>query len=187
MRRFAAFFLVISALAWSAAPASAQMADGKSWGVTAGLGIGYGAVPEGTTRDPEPTFNGGVFAVLPFSERWAFQPELRYDKRTITTNEVPTAVQYLTVPLLLRNKFLGIYMVQGLSLNVLTSASIFDVDFKKAHTSPDVAIIVGAGKRFDRFSVEGRWETGLRSFQKDLELTGVHLRAVTAVVSVYMK
>jgi hypothetical protein len=62
-----------------------------------------------------------------------------------------------------------------------------DVDFKDAHTSPDAAIILGVGKRFNRFSVEGRWETSLRSLQKDLDIGGVRLRSLTGVVSVYLK
>ena len=173
------------AVAFAAAPASAQTPETKSWGVTAGVGIGYGTVPEGTTRDMEPTFNGGVFAVLPFSDNWSFQPELRLDKRTINTGEIPTEITYLNVPLLLRNKFFGLYMVQGVSINTVLSASIFDVDFKDAMTSSDVAIILGVGKRFDRWSVEGRWETGLREIQKDLDLSGVRARALTGVVSFY--
>jgi len=185
-KRSLALFTLVAAT-WSAAPASAQTMRGTSWGVTGGIGIGYGTVPKNTTRDPEPTFNGGVFAVLPLSENWSFQPELRLDKRTITTGEIPIDVTYLSVPVLLRNRFLGIYMVQGISLNTVMSASIFDVGFKDALTSPDFAIIVGAGKRFDRWSLEGRWETGLRSFQKDLALSGVRTRSITAVVSVYLK
>lgn len=187
MRGRSLLFLTILAIALSATTASAQTTDAKSWGVTAGFGTGYGTVPKGGTRTMEPTFNGGVFAVVPFSANWSFQPELRLDKRTINTGGIPTDVTYLTVPVLLRNKFFGIYMVQGLSINTVMAASIFDVDFKDALTSPDFAIIVGAGKRFDRWSLEGRWETGLRSFQKDLELSGVRTRAITAVVSVYFK
>lgn len=185
MARRSLLFFTIMAVAWSATPASAQTADVKSWGVTAGAGMSYGTVPEGTTRDMEEMFNGGVFAVLPFSDNWSFQPELRLEKRTITTGEIPTEITYLNVPLLLRNKFFGIYMVQGISLNTVMSASIFDVDFKDALNSPDFAIIIGAGKRFNRWSIEGRWETGLRELQKDLELSGVRARALTGVVSIY--
>lgn len=187
MRSRSAILFTFLAVVWQASPASAQTTDGMTWGVQAGVGIGYGAVPEGTTREIEPTFNGGVFAVLPLSERWAFQPELKLDRRKITVGGIPTEVTYLSVPIMLRNDFLGIYMVQGLSLNNVVSASIFDVDFRDTTTSPDVAIIVGAGKRFGRWSVEGRWETGMRSFQKDIALTGVRLRTLTAVVSVYLK
>ena len=183
-KRALALFSILAAVL-AAAPASAQTPDAKGWGVTAGLGIGYGTVPEGTTRDMEPTFNGGVFAVLPFSDNWSFQPELRLERRTINTGEIPTDITYLNVPLLLRNKFFGIYMVQGVSINTVMSGSIFDVDFKDALNTPDVAIIIGAGKKFDRWSVEGRWETGLRELQKDLDLSGVRARALTGVVSIY--
>lgn len=181
MRKFYATLLVGLAVAASASPASAQST--KSWGVMAGLGIGYGTVTEDSTREMEPTFNGGVFAELPLSERWSFRPELKYDRRTINIGNIPTDVSYLSVPLLLTNKVWGIYFAQGVSLNVVTSAEIFDVDFKDAYTSPDIALIVGAGKRFGRLGVEGRWETGFRTFQKDVPVGGTRLRTLTGVVS----
>jgi hypothetical protein len=169
-----------------ASPAYAQD-PAKSIGVSAGVGIGYGTVPDGGTRTTEATFNGGVVAILPFSNNWAFQPEVRFDKRKITIGGISTDVTYVDVPVLLRNKFLGIYMVQGLTFNMVASASVLDVDFKSALNSPDVAIVLGAGKRFDKWSLEGRWETGLRNFQKDVDLGGVHMRALTAVVTVFLK
>lgn len=185
MRRLPVLLLAI-AVVCLASPAFAQTAD-KNVGVTAGFGLGYGTVPDGGTREMETTFNVGAVAVLPFSTNWAFQPELKYDKRKITIGGVTTDVSYVSVPLLIRNKFFGIYMVQGVSINTVASASIFDVDFKDAITSPDVAIIIGVGKRFERWSLEGRWETGLRTFQKDLDLGGVRMRALTAVATVYLK
>jgi hypothetical protein len=186
MRRLPVLCLAILTLC-GAAPAFAQTTATKNVGVTAGLGIGYGAVPEGTSRDMEPTFNIGAVAVLPFSENWAFQPELKFDRRKITVGDIPTEVSYLSLPIMLRSKFRGIYMVQGLSINTVISASIFDQNFKDAITSPDVALVIGAGKRFDRWSLEGRWETGFRSFQKDIAFTGVKLRSLTAVATVYLK
>lgn len=186
MRRFGWILLAILTIGL-AAPASAQTTSGKTYGFTAGLGIGYGTVPSKADRKMEPTFNGGVMAVLPFSSNWAFQPELKYDRRTITIGGVSTDVGYVSVPVLLRNKFRGIYMVQGLSINTVAHASIFDVDFKDALQTPDVAIVIGAGKRFERWSLEGRWETGLRSFQKNVDLGGVRMRSLTAVGTVYLK
>lgn len=170
-----------------AAPASAQTAAEKNFGITGGFGLGYGTVPEGSDRKMEPTFNIGGVAVMPFSENWAFQPELKFDRRKITIGGVTTNVSYVSVPVLLRNKFLGIYMVQGVSLNNVVSASIFDVDFKDAITTPDVAIVLGVGKRFERWSLEGRWESGLRTFQKDIDSGGVRMRSLTAVATVYLK
>lgn len=182
MRTLSAILLVGLAAAWSASPAMAQSAT-KSWGVTAGFGIGYGTITEDSSREMEPTFNAGVFAELPLSERWSFRPELKYDRRTITIGNISTEASFISVPVLLTNKVWGIYFVQGVSLNFLTSAEIFDVDFTDAHASPDVALIVGAGKRFGRLSVEGRWETGFRTFQKDVPVGGTRLRTLTGVVS----
>lgn len=187
MRRGLVLVFTFLAALFATIPAFAQSSDGGRWGVQGAVGIGYGTVPEGTTRDPETTFNGGVFAVLPMSDNWSFQPEVKFDKRTITIGEIPTSVSYLSVPVLLRNRFLGIYMVQGVAINTVMAASIFDVDFKQAITSPDVAIVIGIGKVFGRFSVDARWESGLRTFQKDLDLGGVRLRAATANVSIFLK
>ena len=187
MRNRSTTLFTFVAVLWLACPAWAQTPATKTWGVQGAVGIGYGTVPPSLDREIEATFNGGVFALLPFSERWSFQPELKFDRRKITTGGVSTDVTYLSVPILLRNDFLGVYMVQGISVNTLLSASVFDVDFKDAYTSPEVSIIVGLGKRFGRVSVDGRWETGLRDFQKDIELSGVRLRTLTANVSVYLK
>jgi hypothetical protein len=118
--------------------------------------IPRGPVPDGTDRKVGATFNGGLVAALPFSDNWAFQPELRYDKRKITTGGITTDVSYISVPVLLRNQFLGIYMVQGVSINAVASASIFDVDFKDAIQSPDFGIVIGVGKRFGRWSLKAR-------------------------------
>ena len=183
MRRLPAFLFTIVAVAFLASPVSAQTTTGITWGVQGGIGIGYGTISENASRDIEPTFNAGLFANKPLGERFSFQVEAKYDRRTITISEIPTEVTYISVPLLLKNNFRGIYMVQGVAVNFLASASIFDVDFKDAYTSPDFAIIVGAGKRFNRVSVEGRWETGLRTFQDSVEFNGVRLRTLTGVVS----
>lgn len=187
MRRLSVLLIALVALAWPASSASAQSADGVGWGVTGGVGIAYGTITADATRKMEPTFNGGVFASLPLSERWSFQPEVRYDIRKITISGISTDVTYISVPLLLKNKVWGIYMVQGVALNFLTRADVFDVDFKDVYTSPDVALVIGAGKRFNRVSVEGRWETGFRTFQKDIAVGGVRMRALTAVVSYHIK
>lgn len=187
MRRFSAAVLALVCLAVSASSVSAQTTEGFGWGVTGGVGIGYGTITENATRKMEPTLNGGLFASMPLSERWSFQPELKYDVRTITISNVPTDVAYITVPVLLKNKVWGIYMVQGLSFNFLQKAEIFEVDFKDAYTSPDVALVIGVGKRFDRLSVEGRWETGFRTFQSGIDAGGVRMRALTAVVSYHIK
>lgn len=187
MRRLSVFLIALVAVASSASAASAQTNEGFGWGVTAGVGIGYGTVTENTTREMEPTLNGGLFASMPLSERWSFQPELKYDVRTINIGNVPTDIAYITVPVLLKNKVWGIYMVQGVSFNFLQKAEIFDVDFKDVYTSPDVALVIGVGKRFDRLSVEGRWETGFRTFQSGIDAGGVRMRALTAVVSYHIK
>jgi hypothetical protein len=179
-------FLLAIVFIGVATPAFAQTA-GKSVGITGGFGVAYGTVPEGHSRKMEPTFSGGVMAVMPFSPNWAFQPELKYDHRKLTTGGISMNMGYVSLPLLLRNKFRGVYMVQGIAINTVAKASIFDVDFKNTTNSPDVAIIIGVGKRKDRWSVEGRWETGLRSVQKSIDLSGVHHRSITAVGTWYIK
>jgi hypothetical protein len=185
MRRLQSILLAIVILG-AATPALAQTA-GKSFGITAGFGAGYGTVPNGHSRKMEPTTNGGVMAIMPFTTNWAFQPELKWDHRKLTTGGVSINMNYVDAGLLFRNKFRGIYMVQGVSINTNVSASIFDVDFKSAITSPDVAIVIGAGKRFEKWSLDARWETGLRTVQKGLDFAGVHHRSITAVGTWYIK
>jgi len=185
MRRLSWLLLAILTVG-VATPAFAQTA-GNSFGLTAGFGTGYGTVPETKTRKLEPTFNGGVVALMPLSENWAFQPELKYDHRKITTGGITTNIAYLSLPLLLRNKFHGVYMVQGITINTVMKASIFDVDFKKTISSPDVAVVIGAGKRVNRWSFDARFETGLRNLQKDVSLGGIRTRSITGVVTYFLK
>jgi hypothetical protein len=186
MRRLTAILSAAIALAAIATPAAAQSNDGPSWGVTAGIGLGYGTISKDTSREVKATYNGGLFAELPLSARWSFQPELKFDHRTISIGNVPTELNYVTLPLLFRNKIAGIYMVQGVSINTITSASIFDVDFKPVYNSPDIALIIGAGKRTGRLGLEVRWESGFRTFQKNIS-SGVRMRAITAVGSYHFK
>jgi hypothetical protein len=178
------FAFVITAL--SAIPALAQPSD-VTWGVQGGGGIGYGTVTEGTTREMKPAYNVGVFAVTPFIGGFKFQPEVKWDHRDITIGGIATKVDYLSVPLLLRTNFLGIFMTQGVALNFVERATVFDVDFKSALTSPDMAIILGVGKRVGNVAVSGRWDSALRSFQGGINAGGVHARAITGVVSVFLR
>jgi hypothetical protein len=186
MRRLSTILTAAIVVAAFAAPAAAQSNDGPSWGVTAGIGLGYGTVTGDTTREVKATYNGGLFAELPMSARWAFRPELKYDHRTITIGAVPTELNYVTLPLLFTNKIAGFYMVQGVSINTIASASIFDVDFKPIYNSPDIALIIGAGKRTGKISIDVRWESGFRTFQKNVS-SGVRMRAITATGSYHFK
>lgn len=170
----------------SVAPARAQLADdGFAWGVQGTVGTNYATVPpdSGTTRKFETNYAVGAFAVMPFIGSFKFQPEVKWDHRDVTVGGITTKMQYLSVPLLLRSSFLGIVMTQGIAINVPLSVKIFDIDFKKAYTSPDVAIILGVGKQVGRVTVEGRWDTGFRSMQKDIGAGGTRHRAITGVVS----
>lgn len=188
MRLLRLVLLTATVTAGSALPALAQsFSDEATWGVQGGFGIGYGTVTEGTTRKLEPTYNVGVFAAVPFAGSFRFQPEVKFDHREITIGGITTAANYLSFPLLFRSDFLGIFMSQGVALNFPMSVSIFDVDFKDAITSPDVAIVLGVGKTIGKVSIEGRWDTGLRSFQKGIDAGGVKLRAITGVVSIHLK
>ncbi|MGE3402389.1 MAG: outer membrane beta-barrel protein [Vicinamibacterales bacterium] len=174
----------------SAMPARAQsFPDEFTWGVQGGLGMGYGTVPpdSGTTREMGSPFAGGIFAAIPIGGGFRFQPEFKFDHREVTIGGITTKANYLSVPLLFRNDFLGIFMTQGVSLNFLRSATVLDNDFKDAYTSLDYGIIMGLGKTVGRVSLEGRWDTGLRSFQKDIGVGGVRHRALTGVVSVHLK
>jgi hypothetical protein len=184
MRRLSTILSAVIAITAFASPVAAQ--SGPSVGITAGIGLGYGTVNKGTTREMKGTYNGGLFAELPISARWAFQPELKFDHRDISIGGVETKVNYVSLPLLFRNRIAGIYMVQGVSINTVTSASIFDVNFKSIYNSPDIALVIGAGKRTGRLGIDVRWESGFRTFQKNVS-SGVRMRAITAVGSFFLK
>jgi hypothetical protein len=174
----------------SAMPALAQsFGDEFTWGLQGGFGVGYGTIPpdSGTTRSMGSPFAGGIFAAVPIGGGFRFQPEVKFDHREVTIGGITTKANYLSVPLLFRNDFLGIFMMQGVSLNFLRSAKVLDEEFKDAYTSPDYGIILGIGKTLGRVSLEGRWDTGIRSFQKGIGVGGVRHRALTGVVSVHLK
>lgn len=186
MRRLLLPLVTALVLIASVAPAHAQLADeGFAWGVQGSLGKNYATVPpdSDTVRGFETNYTVGAFAVTPFLGAFKFQPEVKWDHRDVTIGGITTNMNYLSVPLLLRSSFLGVYMTQGVAINVPLSVKIFDVDFKTAYTSPDVAIILGVGKKVGRVSVEGRWDTGFRSMQKGIGVGGTRHRAITGVVS----
>lgn len=186
MRRLVLLAATAGVLAVPVTPALAQYPDdGVAWGVQGAVGTNYATVPpdSGTTRGWETTYNVGVFAVTPFIGSFKFQPEIKWDHRDVTVGGITTKMDYLSVPLLFRSSFLGIFMTQGVAINVPMRVTIFDIDFKSAYTSPDVAIILGVGKKVGRVSVEGRWDTGFRSLQKDIGAGGTRHRAITGVVS----
>ncbi len=186
MRRLLLPVLAAVVLAASVTPAQAQLSDsGLAWGVQGSIGTNYATVPpdSGTTRKWETNYTVGLFAVTPFIGSFKFQPEVKWDHRDVTVGGITTKMDYLSVPLLFRSSFLGIFMTQGIAINVPMKVSIFDIDFKSAYTNPDVAIILGVGKRVGRVSIEGRWDTGFRSMQKDIGAGGTRHRAITGVVS----
>lgn len=185
MRRLLLPLLMLVALAVSATPAMAQYSDeGIAWGVQGSVGTNYSTVPpdSGTIRGWETTYNFGVFAITPFIGPFRFQPEVKWDHRDVTVGGITTKMDYLSVPLLFRSNLLGIFMTQGVAINMPMRATIFDIDFKSAYTNPDVAIILGVGKKIGRVSIEGRWDTGLRSMQTGVN-GGTRHRALTGVVS----
>jgi len=186
MRRISSLLAAAIAVTAFATPAAAQSTDNPSWGVVAGIGLGYGTVDKNSSREMKATVNGGLFADLPISARWGFRPEIKFDHRDISIGNVPTQLNYISVPLLFRNNIKGLYMVQGVSINTIASASIFDVDFKSIYNSPDIALVIGAGKRTNRIGIDVRWESGFRTFQKNIS-SGVRMRAITANVSYHFK
>lgn len=186
MRKLLLPVLAVAVLAASATPAMAQYSDdGIAWGVQGSLGTNYSTVPpdSGTTRKWETNYTVGLFAVTPFAGPFKFQPEVKWDHRDVTVGGITTKMDLLSVPLLFRTSILGLFMTQGIAINVPMRVSIFDVDFKRAYTSPDVAIIISVGKKVGRVSVEGRWDTGFRSMQKGIDAGGTRHRALTGVVS----
>ena len=120
MRRLLLPVVTAVVLAVSVTPARAQYADdGIAWGVQGSVGTNYATIPpdSGTTRKWETNYTVGMFAVTPFLGGFRFQPEIKWDHRNVTIGGITTNMDYLSVPLLFRSSFLGIFMTQGFAIN----------------------------------------------------------------------
>ncbi|MBM3776780.1 MAG: hypothetical protein FJW23_00895 [Acidimicrobiia bacterium] len=178
----------------AAAPGRAQDA---MLGVQAGAGPTYLTVPESIARSLGPGVTGGVFGVVPIISTIGIQGEARYTLRRsslsapagvpVRTGDV--TLHYLSVPVLARVRLFGdIYLVEGPAFHFPIRGRLGGVDITD-DLQTDLTFVVGIGRRGERYSFEGRWESGMR-FTRRVLLPGdvpTRNRALTGLMSVRLK
>lgn len=139
--------------------------------------------------DSRTSFNAGLVAEVPYSERFSLQAEVFYSGQgfevedinlgdlNIDTNKVEYQLDYIQVPLLAK-----FYLIEG--LNIYAGPQIgFKVNEKIDYESGDVAVddtmfpeaqdfdfsgTVGAGYKFDNgFFIDARYNYGFSDLVKD--------------------
>lgn len=175
-----------------AAPATAQ---GTQAGVTAGLSwtslTGLAGVPDAAAADAvwKPGFLGGVFVILPLDRRRlaqtvAFQAEALVTQKGVRTHNanrdnVDRTVEYVQFPALVRFGTLGRapgpFVVAGPAVSIrLASHGALDLPLAPR---TDIGLIAGAGAATGEFTIEVRYDAGLRGPQKTRAVsTLLHLR-----------
>lgn len=176
MKMLSSVLGALSLLAAFAAPAAAQVEAG--FGVEFGANVSYLTISEGE-RSAGPGFLAGVFAVAPITPAIVLQPGVQFTQRRSeyttsrgVTNEID--VNYLAVPVVVRMPFFWNMLIsEGVSFNFPMSATRTvggaDTDIKDNVTSPDISIVIGAGKAVaDRIDIQGRYEIGYRQLYKTI-------------------
>lgn|SRR5262245_6013299 len=190
MPRLARFTTILLFALLAARTASAQ---GSQVGITAGFAwtwatdIDYAAV--NATEVRKLGFVGGVFAILPLDQRRlartiAFQPEALIAQKgarghSASRDNLDWSAEYLEIPLLFRfgtlGRKAGLFAVAGPGVSIrLTSHGELPLpDAERV----DVNLLVGAGVATGEFTVEIRYDAGLRGTHKSRAIVSlVHVR-----------
>ncbi|PHR92053.1 MAG: hypothetical protein COA80_14610 [Leeuwenhoekiella sp.] len=152
------------------------------FGVKAGLNVSNITGSDSRDQDTRLSFNGGLVAELPISDKFSFQPEVIYSAQGSTIaaidednfldidENIEYQLDYIQVPLLAK-----IYLVDGLSLQAGTSINFLvneEVDYQPVSNGGDVNIVDGANTfelgtaagleyQFDSgFFIQGRYTRG---------------------------
>ncbi len=191
MRRVAAILPLVLLLSSGAA---AQVRYGAKAGVT------FATIDAPEQPDYELRFGlaAGGFVVWPIGSRFAFQPEVLFNQKgaKIDSDLVEASIRfdYLEVPLLARYNLTSsaqpFFLVGGPSLafrlhaeaSALLGEESESIDITDDTEELDWGLVVGAGKEFSRFSVEGRYTHGF----KDVDPDGANIknRAITVLAGV---
>jgi hypothetical protein len=183
----------VTTLVMLLAAAPAAHAQGTSAGVTAGFGwttmAGVDGSEAGGTPSWKPGFAGGVFAIVPLDDRrrpraLAIEPELLIVQkgvraRTSDLDNHDRTYEYFQLPVLARAGTLGqapgLFVVAGPALDVLLASH-----GSLALPEPpriDVSVVLGAGVSTGEFTIETRYDGGLRGPQRSRAVTTfVHVR-----------
>jgi hypothetical protein len=181
-RRGALLLLAACLLASSSSPARSQsvqegLEGGVNWSTISNLTFD---VP-GTSTGFKPSLQLGGYLIVPIRRRRTvgFQPELVYTRKGLrghdpNANTLSTSLDYLEVPLLFRlgteGRAPGPFLVAGPGVSVLLRArrttdqsdAVSDVDLRAQTTPVDINLIGGVGVSTGEFTVEGRFDAGLR-------------------------
>lgn len=172
--------LIASFIALGTTASFAQSA--AKFGVKAGLNVSNITGSDSRDQDSRLSFNGGLVAELPVSDRFSIQPEVIYSAQGSTIaaidednfldidENVEYQLDYVKVPLLAK-----IYLSDGLSLQAGPSFNFLvneEIDYQPVSNGGDVNIVNGANTfelgtaagleyQFDSgFFIQGRYTRG---------------------------
>jgi len=132
------------------------------------LGLNFASVTGDKTSDlgPVTSFNYGLMAEVPLSEKFSFQSEVLYSGQGFAFDSDESSLvqlDYLTIPLM--GKY---YLTKGLSLEAgpqigfLVSAKQDDVNLKDNYKGLDLGVNLGLGYKFDNgLNFSARYNLGL--------------------------
>lgn len=189
MKVIRASWLFLFLFASSAGMAFAQ--DAPKVAIMAGVNQSYFATtPKSDTSAKQGLLMGG-FAVFRRDRYFQIQPEIQVSQRraevTYGSTSTTYSATYVNLSLLLRTKlFKGLYTTQGPQFSIPVRASLKvpggTADIKD-NIAKDISLIIGVGRQFGRFGVEGRWDSGMKRVE-EIPLGGYvkRNRAITGVI-----
>lgn len=133
------------------------------FGAKAGFNLASISGDNTKETDAVTSFNFGVLAEIPISEKFSFQPELMYSGQGYSFNDNTVALNYLNVPLMAKY-----YVAKGLSVEAgpqigfLLSAKNESTDVKDSFNTFDFGLNFGLGYKFKNgFNLGARYNLGL--------------------------
>lgn len=162
---------------------SSAIAQQAQFGVKAGVNfanVRFDPEPDEDGFERRTGFAGGLFVVVPMSDRIAFQGEALFSQKGTSFSgnggEGTLELDYLDVPLLVRvgsrssgetsfHAFAGPSVGLKLRSNLTATfeGETEDEDIDDDVEAVDFGLVVGAGLDFGRFTVDGRYAWGLRN------------------------
>lgn len=133
------------------------------FGAKAGINLASISGDNTENIDAVTSFNFGLVAEIPISEKFSFQPELMYSGQGYSFNDNTIALSYLNIPLM--GKY---YLTKGLSLEAgpqvgfLLSAKNESIDVKDSFKTLDFGLNFGVGYKLENgLNFGARYNLGL--------------------------
>lgn len=150
MKKILSLFACVTLIAFGAS------AQGVSGGLKFGLNLANQTISsseiDGFTVSPSfrPSIHAGGYLTAMLSEKFGVQPEILFSGQGYKQNSVTVAVNYITVPVLLRYNFTDLFSIHaGPQIGVLMSAKAKgdgeSEDIKEYLKSTDVGVAAGIG------------------------------------------